>query len=563
MEQRSPDPEQLKQFFLERLKGKGITSIASLGEAVANGGVDLRLSLDDFISPERQKEILEQNPDSWQVGDQSYPVTYSESYSGKFSASVEIPAKEILKITELPPFLQGRAISIKAGDINFIMVSDEGNLEELKLHAKVGLIDHQWKEWEKQNRETSTRELDNFDPSQPLPELPPPLEYGKDPVTSEPLLAYPAIVAVAESIYQEPTYCIRYFQSKTTASLAQLSLQKQQMRTLVPELDRRTEIAEKAAADANKLLAELTSRLNTILANPKKYGVDQISFGLAHLRYLPTRAQQWARTEYQASIFAEMQEEITKYEQHKKDRDAAKEKVSKAVEKYYPSCPLCNQPLKEGKCSSSSHNTDLIKWNVDEDGNNIGPAKLSQIEIPEGKIAVALFCSLGTKKHPKGEVYLVTGEPLGEGRWQNEPFADDPIFKDSKKIMTPDQVEGWRSFVRKAIEKRKAEINLKRYQEMQIEAEKKVREGLWQKGKFGQETDPRNGETHWVRTVPMQGAFTLKYIVGSFGVQPSLAEEVYYFSRDPESMPRSAQGGIQIIQVNLEHPLPEERPSPP
>jgi hypothetical protein len=185
--------ENLKTFYIERLRD--IASRKELEAALQSGLVNLELNLDDFVSPERREEILRDNPDSIEILGVNRQIQYGyDDWSKKFTATIKIPAADILKLQEAPTLPSGRAIT-------FEVVSKESesyaqfsgtNLEELKQKSRQLLIKTAWDEWQYSGKAPQDQYLENFDLFGELPQLPEPVQFGTDPESGEPLFAYPA-----------------------------------------------------------------------------------------------------------------------------------------------------------------------------------------------------------------------------------------------------------------------------------------------------------------------------------------------------------------------------------
>jgi len=125
--------EKLKTFYIDRLGS--ISSKQELEAALREGEINLELDINELCSPGRREEILRSNPDSIDILGTTRQVRYGyNDWNEKFTASIKIPAADVLKLTEMPILPSGRSIT-------FEVVSKEGetytqfsgaNLQELK-----------------------------------------------------------------------------------------------------------------------------------------------------------------------------------------------------------------------------------------------------------------------------------------------------------------------------------------------------------------------------------------------------------------------------------------------
>jgi HrpA-like RNA helicase len=552
--------EDLRTFYLKQLGN--ISSGKELEMALKEGKVNLELNLDELVSPERRQEILDNNPDSIEISGTSYHVEYRyDNWNKKFTAAIKIPAADVLKLKEIPALPSGRQLTLE-------VVSQEGefytqfsgtNLHELKQKSRQFLIEKQWREW--QNREENSQEklLANFDPLKEIPNLPDPIPFGSDPETQEPLFAFPAFV-IEPSFNDSYRYLVRYFPSEKEAEETQTKFLEtiEQIKTEYRQREER----ERLLIPARELLQKVKNNLNII-------GYDYDDYGLSYEEKSDLEDKIWQAEKIIESEPKEAIETLQEIDQwlnevfeYKKQKQIAREKAEAAINEYYHLCPLCQQPLENERCANLTHNLELIDFETDEEGNEIGPAILSQIETDQETIIAQLRVSHGERKrrseHYRGEVYLVKGSEIEENGWQGEPF-ESLKFKDFNKILTPAQAEARKTKIEaKRREKERQEI-LARYQEELEYANQQVEQGYWKKGRFTKGAHPKTGEEQWELTLKNKG-MVIKYIVDRWSRQPTNEETAYFYSEEKTIVETR---GFKLIVVRLERPFPEDKPEEP
>ena len=178
--------DDLIQFYTEQLQNAGVSSATTLTEAVKTGTVDMSLDISKKITPKRQQEIINNNPDSVEIGEKTYDITYAyESYYRKYTASIIVPVEEIFEVEEVPVLPSGRTLSVKVTDAAYERFSGE-TLEELKAKAEEYSLAKQWEAFRHLPDAPKATELKEFDPlKDSLPELPNPVVFGTNPRTHE------------------------------------------------------------------------------------------------------------------------------------------------------------------------------------------------------------------------------------------------------------------------------------------------------------------------------------------------------------------------------------------
>ncbi len=206
--------DELAQFYNSRLGH--VASVKELVEYVAEHDVDLRLNIDDFISPSEQEKVILDNPDQLQVGDSSYQVNYARSYGYRsdddFYASIMLPASKIFELIELPHLPNNRKLRIGIEGQKYVSVATDVSLEKMKIDAADIVNGQAWIDWQLDNpkRSVSAESINDE-------KLMKPIKYGEDPITGSYLYAHP--VVVVDGIYGS-RYSIEYFKTEGEAESA-------------------------------------------------------------------------------------------------------------------------------------------------------------------------------------------------------------------------------------------------------------------------------------------------------------------------------------------------------
>ena len=551
--------ENLKTFYIERLGS--ISSKQELEAALREGKINLELDINELCSPERREEILRGNPDSIDILGVSRRVEYRyDDWNKKFTAAIKIPTSDVLKLTETPTLPSGRSIT-------FEVVSKEGetytqfsgtDLQELKQKSRQFLIKKQWDEWRYSGKAPQEQRLENFDPLGALPNLPEPVQFGSDPETGEPILAFPAIT-IETSYYSGNKYSIKYFSSREEAEQAQAKV---------------LEVVEKAKAEQRKkeererLLAPARELLQKVKTDFSAIGYDYGDYGLSFSDKDDISDKLWqaerkieSDTKEAMGMLQEIDGRLRQALDYKEQRRLAKEKADAAVSEHYAICPLCGRPLENGECTNSEHDAERIDFALDEEGNETGPAILSQISTDQGKIVAQLRVSHGESRRRyqryRGDVYLVMGSDIENG-WQGEPF-ESLKFENFNKILTPEQVEEKRTKLEAMRQERERAEARARYQEELEYAKQQVEQGYWKMGKFTKGTHPKTGEEQWELTLKSKG-LVIKYVVDRWSRQPTAEDAVYFYSEGKTIVDTR---GFRLILVRLENPFPEDKSEEP
>ncbi|NQU99961.1 MAG: hypothetical protein HQ538_04435, partial [Parcubacteria group bacterium] len=187
--------EILKEHYAAIFKKADISSVDDLNRAVSEGKInigDLQLDPEKIIPEEEREKIERDNPDSIKVGEKSYEVKYKQNHRGQLSARVEMSFEEVLKINESPKLPSDRELimDVVAEGSSYAEFSGT-DLEDIKEKSRQYLINEQWSNFKPSQGETGFEPIRNFNPLSEIPELPESIQFGEDPVTSEPLFAYP------------------------------------------------------------------------------------------------------------------------------------------------------------------------------------------------------------------------------------------------------------------------------------------------------------------------------------------------------------------------------------
>lgn len=534
--------EQLAEFYHERLGG--ISTNKELQDALARGEIDLKLDLDQIVSPEQRQEILKNNPDEIIIGEAKYPIEYEhDEWTDQFSAKVEIPVSEIFKIKEIPCLPSGRELIIKvtADNLQYVAPIVGHNLENLQKQARERLLDGQWETFKRRRMALSLRkEVVSFDPhSDTLPPLPEPIEYGTDPATQEPALAYPAVV-VEKSVFG-PKFYIQYYpdearaqeeQAQTLAFIEKIKTKKQ---------DEDEQIKTRGEGD------ETRARVDSLY---KLIGNEYLDYGLSELEIQRVTHQlirgQFAILLNEKDALKQLQQTEQRLRQavsYKEQRDAAQVKIKEAKGKYYAKCPLCGDVLVDGACTNQKHDAGRIVFEIDKDGKISQPVILSQLATEREKIVLQMRCSAGTKKYNRGDIYLYSGPAIpDQDKWKGESFTELK-YKDFGKILSPEEA-------REKEEKVKSEIGDPEL----IHALEQVKKGSWGRNSFVLGKHPKTGENRWGLVIE-EGGLTIQYVVDPNGPQP-LSPDFDYFWRPKKTLVDSKNH--KIISVVLEPPFPAQ-----
>ena len=211
----------LEQFYADRLRNAGVSSVSALVKATESGSMSLAFESSRYISPEKQQEILRDNPDSVVIGEKSFAVTYTYDYYYKeHTASIKIPIEEIFDIDEIPVLPSGRRLEARLTDSRNEVFSGSV-LDDLKAKAENHLLTKQWEAFKYSANAPNEQKLNAFDPvTDNFPELPEPITFGTNIRTHESALAYPALTYTRPYWTGDSPYVIVYYKTQSEAQRA-------------------------------------------------------------------------------------------------------------------------------------------------------------------------------------------------------------------------------------------------------------------------------------------------------------------------------------------------------
>ena len=395
----------LIQFYRQQL-GK-ISSVREFSAALEKGTISapaLELDPDKIIPPQVQEEIRRNNPDTIILEGDSYEVEYYHSYDG-FVAAVKIPLDAIRLLNQEPRLPSGREIKLIVVDSQGKSVFSGVNLEELKQKALQHIQNKLFRQWDSC---PAPQELKNFDLTEELPNLPPPIQYGNDPLTGKPFLAYPAVRKAEE--WGREVYRIEYFPSAEAAQEAQAEVEE-----LMAQARARKQLGQERKiylSQAKGLLAKAEALLREIDSNFSDFRTLGVNYSyLAELKSEVERARSQLESspkkayESLEKLIAELKKIHERKRQREKYLQIARDKIAET----YANCPLCKGKMERvGKglrCSNVEEHRaqenriafQKIKvYDAGEFYEDDTDTVLSQLETDEGKIIAQL-------------VYLVEG----------------------------------------------------------------------------------------------------------------------------------------------------------
>lgn len=212
---------QLRQTYQDRLGG--IASRAMLEKALKEGSVTLELNIDDFVPVEQRAQILRDNPDHVIVAGKEYNVTYEYSggFGKRFTTRIEVTAEDLFRVVEVPQLPGGKPLEIKvvAKEGGPYSIASGTDLEQLKSKARETVVRQQYDAWKRNPDSPQPEQVEINLLGDVLPEAPEPKQFGVDPITGEPLMAYAAVRQ--ERTWSSTKYSIQYFASEAEAKTAQ------------------------------------------------------------------------------------------------------------------------------------------------------------------------------------------------------------------------------------------------------------------------------------------------------------------------------------------------------
>ncbi len=436
--------EDLIQFYTEKLQGIGVSSVAALTKAVEAGTTDMSLVISKKVSPEKQLEIVKNNPDSVEIGEKLYKITYAyEPYYKKHTAIITVPVEEIFEVEQIPALPSGRTLIVKVTDSAYERFSGE-NLEELKAKGEEHLLEKQWETFRYSSDAPKEQKLKEFDPiTGTLPELPEPVTFGTNPRTHKPALAHAALTYNRPYGSSDPAYYVTYY--KTQAEAQKVQEQALAQIETAKEEKRKEDEKQELLTPAKTAFAEVEGMYSQIEPDYGSFGLtwsdrSEINSLIYNLRYEIERDPKGVLAK-----IGEIKARMASAFEVKEKKDGVAKKVEELTTEKYSTCPLCGGDFSDGSCRSGDHKTETIQFETDEYGRETGPVLLSQIKViteSDGdKIVARLMCSAGTgRKYYKGDIYLEKGYDLGYGeKWEGQ--LGDVIFEDFGRVLTPEERE--------------------------------------------------------------------------------------------------------------------------
>ena len=270
--------QQLAEMYRARLGS--ISSRAALETAITAGEFDVQIQLNEYVTPEVQQNILTDNPDTITLNGISYQLRYSniEVSGNPFPIQVSIPLDQVILLQDMPRVPSGRPIRVNVIDkIGSPFHQFAGtDIASLKKRSRDLLVNAQWNEWV---RIHSARILDNFNILTDEVDLPVEVEYTKDPLSGEMLLAYPALRVTYDTWSSSNQYSIAYFPSREQAEEARIKTETHKQSELAKkEIElaaiERIAQAKSLAEEVGVMLREITD------ANYLAFGFDQYDYDM-------------------------------------------------------------------------------------------------------------------------------------------------------------------------------------------------------------------------------------------------------------------------------------------
>lgn len=535
----------LKEFYKTQLHG--ISSKQEMFKAIQEGKINLELNINEYVSPEHLEEILRNNPDTITLDGKEYQVAYEyDNQKKEPRASITMLVKDVLNFQEVPQLPSGRLLALKVleQEDSSKVLFESDNISEARQKARVFLINKQWKAWrESQDYESRVIRLENFNPlTDELPALPDPVQFGIDPESNKPLLAYPAIIE-----HSTDSFAIVYFSSQEEArnELSKTLARIDQLK----EIKRKKEEAELLLEPTKELLKKVTEEFEEISDHSSLYRLDYSEREEIRQQLWEAKSKLTSETKQTLHNLQQIEQRLQEICLAKEERDRAKEKAKEMIKKYFSVCPLCGQDLIEGRCNNyhdlSLIDIDDILASQNSETSSKDSVVLSQLITDQGAIIAQLKVGLRRKKRSfeQGTVFLVTDDEIEGQRWLGDPF-ESVKFEDLGRVLTEDQLAA------KEIERAKI-----RYQESLKYAQRQVEEGVWRLGSFVKSKNPKTGEEQWELTTQSKG-LVIKYVVNRWSRQPTAPNLKYYFQIGKSLVDTKS---FKLFLVDLQEPFPEDK----
>jgi hypothetical protein len=442
-ESTEPSNKLLTAFYELQFHKSGVDSADSLAEAVEQG-LNLSFDISELIPPEKQLEIVKNNPDSVEIGEKMYEVSYKyDPYHNRHTASIAVPVEEIFDIEVVPPLPSGRPLGVRVTDGVYERFSGE-EIETLRKDAERYLLDKQWETFKYSADAPKEQKLADFDPiSGSVPELPEPVAFGTNPRTHEPEMSYPALSFSPPYWSNNIPYSVRYYKTREEAQQAQEQALEQIENT--KEEKRKEDERQRMFAPAKAALSEIQEMSRQIQQN---YGAFNLSWSeIGTIQRLISNVEYELESDPEGVLkkIAEIRNSMASAFEMKRKKEEMARQIDELIADKYSLCPLCGGNLSDGFCQSGKHELERVEFETDEWGRETGPVILSQIKVvtddSDPKIVARLMCSAGTgRRYNKGDIYLEKGTDLGFMRsWQGE--LGDVVFEDFDHIITLEKLE--------------------------------------------------------------------------------------------------------------------------
>ena len=196
--------ERLRDIYLMGLTHTGNAS--SLRE-VKKRNMNLSFSLNHFISKDVQHTILKENPDMITVGEEEYAVEYFKDSAANCRARISMSMESALRLDAVPSLPSGRKVYVLPSGAYFANAFND--IDTLKRNVRHRMNEDVWSKWRSGNHDVYFP-LKNPDSSYADISLPEPVEYGRDALTDEPLIAYPSI-SFRESYFTRDVHLTKFY----------------------------------------------------------------------------------------------------------------------------------------------------------------------------------------------------------------------------------------------------------------------------------------------------------------------------------------------------------------
>jgi HrpA-like RNA helicase len=429
----------LLDFYQKRFQRSDVSSIRALMNEVKNSNLDIIFDISTIISHQKQKEILENNPDEILIGTRKFPVTYYfDPNNLERLASVSFTSPEIFEIGDIPTLPSGRALTIKFTLDGLEILSD--NLEELKIRAEEFLLSRMLENYLTQNNipaETPVDILKLYNREQI--DIPKSLVYGVNPRTNQPLEAFASITYDPNKTFDR-VYTVKYYTSKSKADEARELALKQ----IEKKIEQRKQEEEQRSQSA-KVYQEYDSLKQ--LFNSIKGRLGYYWFHKPGLSSISSQIEQLNQQIVQnlsegMKRIAQLKAELREFEDQEAKKEDTKNKVKRFLDEKFLHCPLCNAQFSGDSCFYS-HDAKTVQFEYNEYGVLKGPVVLSRLIVRTklgDKVVARIMCSDGSRGNGyKGKTYLEKDRDINNAeRWSGEP--GEVVYEDFDRIKTKEEI---------------------------------------------------------------------------------------------------------------------------